>query len=34
MIYILQTDCVLPVDKICKNLCMAQALTRELGGVW
>jgi hypothetical protein len=24
----LQTDCALPVDKICKNLSMAKALTR------
>ena len=34
MIYILQTDCVLPVDKICKIFYIAQALTREIGGVW
>jgi hypothetical protein len=33
MIYILQTDCALPVDKICKNPSTAKALTREFGGV-
>jgi hypothetical protein len=29
----LQTDCALPVDKICKNPSMAKALIRKLGGV-
>jgi len=33
MLYILRTDCALPVDKICKNPSMAQALTGEPGGV-
>jgi len=33
MRYFLYTDCVLLVDKICKNPSMAQALKRDFGGV-